>query len=512
MILRELLWGIECGVSAGSLDVEVLGVTADSRRVREGDVFVALVGRNSDGHDHVAEAAAAGAAAVVIMRRGHEVFRSGAPEKTTVVETGDTREILSLLANNFYGHPYRDMNLIGVTGTNGKTSVATMLSSVLTALGRKTGLISTIGTECGGEPIDVQRTTPTTPEAPELVEILALMRVRGADDAIMEVSSMGLKMKRVAAMEYAVGVFTNISPEHLDDHGTMEDYGSSKRMLFPLSRRIVVNADDPFAAQMLTAAEGKDVLRFGIHDKAAELRAENLLFSNDKVTFDLVWKSGAGDGERRREISLDIPGQFAVYNILAVVGVCLQLGLDFGEVADVIAGGNIRLDVPGRYELVQSEDGITAIVDYAHTARALENLLKTVKSNSAYGKLISVFGCGGDRDPTKREPMGEISGTLADLTIITSDNPRSEEPEGIIRAIESGMKKTPGKYRVEPDRRKAIAKAVATARPGDVLVVSGKGHEPYQILKDETIEFDDKKVIAEIFEGKGRESDEQESE
>ncbi|MDR1272891.1 MAG: UDP-N-acetylmuramoyl-L-alanyl-D-glutamate--2,6-diaminopimelate ligase [Clostridiales Family XIII bacterium] len=503
MKLADVLKGIDCNITAGSLDIDIAGIASDSRKVDRGYLFVALPGRNSDGHDYAEEAVALGAAAVAIMRKGHEVFRCGAPGQATVIETRNTKNILSLLANNFYGHPYRDTNLIGVTGTNGKTSVATMLSSVLSALGRKTGLISTIGTVFEGEELDVNRTTPTTPEAIELGEILDIMRRKGAKDVVMEVSSMGLKMKRVSAMEYAVGVFTNISPEHMDDHGTMEDYGDSKKMLFPLSRSVVVNADDPFATEMLSAAIGKKAIRFAILDVSADLTAENLLFSNDKVIFDLVLRDGrSGAEEYRRELSLDIPGQFAVYNILAVTGICLQLGIDIDEVANVIAGGQINLEVPGRYEIVMSGDGVTAIVDYAHTAGALENLLRTVRQNSSYGKIISVFGCGGDRDPSKRAPMGEISGGIADVTFITSDNPRSEEPEAIISMIEKGIKKTGGKYRVEPDRKKAITKAIAAARPGDVVVIAGKGHEPYQILKNRTIEFDDKKTVSEIFEGR----------
>jgi UDP-N-acetylmuramoyl-L-alanyl-D-glutamate--2,6-diaminopimelate ligase len=317
------------------------------------------------------------------------------------------------------------------------------------------------------------------------------MAEANVDDLIMEVSSMGLKTGRVNALTFDVGVFTNISPEHLDDHKTMDDYRASKLKLFPLSEYAVVNADDPFSSVIRNNARGK-VLGFAIKNKEESgLFAENIAYTGGGVSFDMVYGSGAA------RISLGTPGEFAVYNALAAAGAALELGVEFSRIAAALRE---KIDIPGRFEVIQSVGGVSAIVDYAHTTEALENLLTAVRGNPRYSRVISVFGCGGDRDPGKRAPMGRISGKLADYTVVTSDNPRTEDPLVIIDGIVEGIQTTDADYEVEPDRQKAIEKAIARATPGTAIVIAGKGHEDYQIIGRENIHFDDREVVRTIFE------------
>jgi UDP-N-acetylmuramoyl-L-alanyl-D-glutamate--2,6-diaminopimelate ligase len=494
---------------SGKTDIKITGINIDSRLVQPGDLFVAIPGVVSDGHDFVKDAAEKGAVAVMVTE-GRSVKFAG-----SVVSVADTRQVLSRLVNTFHGNPSETFNLIGVTGTNGKTSVATIIGHILKALGRKTGLISTIENYCGDEVIHIRRTTPTTPDSVELGQIMSLMAEKGVDDLIMEVSSMGLKMGRVSACAFDVGVFTNLSPEHLDDHGTMEDYAASKLMLFRMAPRAVVNLDDAFSAEILKACEGKDVIRYGIMDKeACDLYADRISFSDKEVFFDIVYRRREGEATEtdihdvhgylpalsKISVSLNIPGQFAVYNLLAAVGTCLMLGFDLPAMEHALEE---EIDISGRYEVIKS-GGVSAIIDYAHTPKALENLLDTVRLNPSYTGIICVFGCGGDRDDGRRIPMGEIAGRLADVTIITSDNPRTEDPLRIIAQVEEGLKKVEGKYKIEPDRGKAIRLALMAAKPGMAVVIAGKGHENYQILGHDTIHFDDKEIVLSVFEGGNR--------
>jgi len=326
---------------------------------------------------------------------------------------------------------------------------------------------------------------------------------------------MGLKTERVNACGFDVGVFTNLSPEHLDDHGTMEDYKASKLKLFEMSDRFVINADDSVSRDILRLHPESDTIRFGImNPDDCDLYADKLMYSNEGAKFDLVYRRRKEDDGlnmnvqghipalTRHSVSLSVPGQFAVYNILAAIGCCLQLGIELSRLVPLL-GEKLDIPVPGRYDVLRSKDGVTAIVDYAHTASALENLLNAVRTNKSYEHIISVFGCGGNRDDTKRAPMGKISGEYADRTIITSDNPRGEDPLAIIRMIEEGIRPTGAVYEIEADRRKAIERAIRMAEPGDVVVIAGKGHESYQIFKDETIHFDDKEAVMEVFAGRG---------
>jgi UDP-N-acetylmuramoyl-L-alanyl-D-glutamate--2,6-diaminopimelate ligase len=400
--------------------------------------------------------------------------------------------VLSLIVNRFHGEPSRRFRLIGVTGTNGKTSVATMINHILEMAGRRTGLLGTIGNYCAGEAMDVRRTTPTNPDCVELGEIMSRMADAGVDDLVMEATSMGLKAGRVSSCDFDVAVFTNLSPEHLDDHGSMEDYKASKLMLFDIAKSAVINADDPAAEEFAARARGP-VVRYsaGKTDvRGADVYADNIGYAAGGVSFDLVFRTpdAGGGGGRSCRVALDTPAEFAVYNALAAATACSLAGVSGEDIAAALNGG---IDSPGRYQIVSSDDGVTVIVDYAHTAQALENLLEAVGSNPAYGRIVSVFGCGGDRDPGKRAPMGGISGRLADYTIITSDNPRTEDPASIIKSIVVGIAGWGGAYEIEPDRASAIERAIMSAGPGDAVVISGKGHEDYQIIGREKIHLDD---------------------
>ncbi|MDR0357253.1 MAG: UDP-N-acetylmuramoyl-L-alanyl-D-glutamate--2,6-diaminopimelate ligase [Clostridiales Family XIII bacterium] len=511
MKIRELFANIEHELIRGDADAEIAGIRIDSRLADRGDMFVAVVGAKADGHDHIGEAVARGVAAVLTCKDISASSIDGSPG-VAIIRVADTREILSALVNEFHGRPSERFRLIGVTGTNGKTSVSAMIDGILRFAGHKTGLLGTIDNYCGGKALSVRRTTPTTPDCVELGEIMSQMAKEGADDLIMEVSSMGLKTGRVNALTFDVGVFTNISPEHLDDHGTMDDYRASKLRLFSLSDHAVINADDPFSLAIEENARG-DVLRYGIENrKESVLCAENISYEGDTVSFDMTYdrekdgsgadrgRSTSGVSVRAERIALDTPSRFAVYNALAAMGAALRSGVDFSLAAAALREG---VRIAGRFEIIRGPDGVTAIVDYAHTAEALKNLLMSVRANPSYARVVSVFGCGGDRDRGKREPMGRISGDLADFTIITSDNPRTEDPLEIIRAIESGARASGGEFATEPDRRKAIERAAASASAGTVIVVSGKGHEDYQILGDRKIHFDDREIVREAFDRRG---------
>jgi UDP-N-acetylmuramoyl-L-alanyl-D-glutamate--2,6-diaminopimelate ligase len=494
MIIKELFKNIEYEIIAGSADADVRGIAIDSRLVKQGDMFVATVGREADGHDYIPQAIAAGAASVLI-----EDTRAGdyAGYESTVVAVADTRAVLSKIVNRFHGDPSRKFRLIGITGTNGKTSTAALTNHILRSSGHRTGLLGTIENLCDGKAMDIKLTTPTTPDCVELGEIMKHMADAGVDDLIMEVSSMGLKMGRVSACDFDIGVFTNISPEHLDDHGNMEDYTESKLILFDIAKDSVINMDDPAGEDFARRARGK-VTSFGKDDVSRrDLYAENIEYSAEGVAFDMVYVPRGG-GETRHDmrgrVEIATPAEFAVYNALAAVGVCLCAGVGFYEAVSAL---NEKTDIAGRYQVMRSADGVTAIIDYAHTAKALENLLGAVRGNPAYSRLISVFGCGGDRDPGKRAPMGAISGRLADYTYITSDNPRTEDPLLIITQVESGMKSSGGAYEIVPDRAEAISRAILEAKPKDAVVIAGKGHEDYQIIGREKIHLDDREIAAE---------------
>ncbi len=461
--------------------VAITGISHDSRRVEPGHVFVALRGQRADGTAFVAQAIERGAAAVV--------SQEAAPEGTAVpwAQVSDARLALALLAVAVHGDPSRRMQVVGITGTNGKTTTAHLMASIFEAAGIRCGLLGTVAYRIGS---DVREATRTTPEATDVQALMAEMVERGCGACVMEVSSHALALRRVDGMTFAAAIFTNLTRDHLDFHADMEDYFQAKRRLFELLPRdqpAVINADDPRAASLIETS-GRTIT-YGIN-RPADVSPAPLSYSLQGLAFEVRTPRGP--------ISLrsSLVGRPNVYNILAAVATAVALDIP----TDAIERGIASLDaVPGRFQVVSSAaDDITVVVDYAHTDDALRNLLETARP-LATGRIITVFGCGGDRDRTKRPLMGVVAGRLSDVILITSDNPRSEDPARIIEEIQRGITpdtKKVGAQRVMVivDRHDAIEQAVQTAAPGDLVLVAGKGHEKYQVIGTETLPFDDVQV------------------
>jgi UDP-N-acetylmuramoyl-L-alanyl-D-glutamate--2,6-diaminopimelate ligase len=479
MLLAELVGGLDITNAKGEGNIEINGVAYDSRKVEEGNVFVCIDGMTTDGHDYAEEALKNGAAALIAQK---EIL---APEGVPVLRTEDTRKALAQVSDRFYGHPSGRFRLIGVTGTKGKTTTTFMIKAIQEAAGRKTGLIGTLGTKIGGREVHSERTTP---ESLELQMLFSQMAQEGVEDVAMEVSSQGLALQRVAACEFDTGVFTNLSRDHIGqkEHASMEEYLQAKCRLFKMCRRGLVNLDSEYAGKVMEEAEC-DVMTFGIREKA-DIRAYDIVKMPRHVEFSIAspWYGG--------RLRVNIPGGFSVYNALAAAGVSGLLGTS----REAVEAGLASVQVPGRAESVDTGRDFSVIIDYAHTPDSLENILATVRDYAA-GRVVCIFGCGGDRDRAKRPMMGAISGRLADYTVLTSDNPRTEEPDSILRQIEEGIKATGGKYTCIRDRREAIRHAIRGAGPGDVLVLAGKGHETYQIFHDRTICFDEREVVRELL-------------
>lgn len=479
MLFSDLIKGLNVLDLRGNIDIEIDGIAYDSRKAGKNYVFVCIDGTASDGHEFAGEALKNGASAYIVQR--DIKIETNAP----VLRTDDTRKALALVSDRFYGHLTNRFKLIGITGTKGKTTTAFMIKSILEASGRKVGLIGTLGTRIGDRVLHSERTTP---ESLDLQELFLQMVEEGVDDVVMEVSSQGLALERVCCCDFDTGVFTNLSRDHISarEHASMEEYLLAKCKLFKMCRRGLVNLDSEYAATVMRQAECP-VMTFGI-DSGADIRAENIEKLPNYVEFDMksLWY--------RERFRVNIPGRFSIYNALAAAGVCGLLGIPSGAVK----AGLERVQVPGRAESVDTGRDFSVIIDYAHTPDSLENILSTVK-DYASGAVISVFGCGGDRDRTKRPLMGAISGRIADYTVITSDNPRTEEPSAIIAEIEEGIRETGGAYRCITDRREAIRHALMTAGPRDVVVLAGKGHETYQTFGDRTIHFDEREIVWEIL-------------
>ncbi len=480
MLLKKLIEGLKVVSVKGNLDVEISNIAHDSRKARNGSLFVCIEGFKVDGHNYIPLAIENGASALLVQKEVE------VPENITVVRVEDTRYGLAHVADAFFEHPSGKFDLVGVTGTKGKTTTTYMIKSVLESAGQKVGLIGTIANRIGNEVIPTERTTP---ESYDLQALFSEMVEKNVASVVMEVSSQGLELHRVSCSEYKIGVFTNFSQDHIgpNEHSTMEEYFNAKMKLFNMTDIGLVNIDSSYGEEVLRRASCK-TYTYGI-EKEANIKATAIVLHPDSVEFTV--NTPWGD----EEIKVNIPGKFSVYNALAAIGTCCLMGIGF----DAIREGLRNVSVPGRAEVIETGKSFTVMTDYAHTPDSLENILSTVKG-FAQGRVVSVFGCGGDRDKTKRPLMGEISGKIADFTIITSDNPRTEEPAGILRDIEEGMKRTEGTYVTVIDRREAIKYAMQNARPGDVIVLAGKGHETYQIFKDKTIHFDEREVVQEILE------------
>ncbi|HHW02995.1 MAG TPA: UDP-N-acetylmuramoyl-L-alanyl-D-glutamate--2,6-diaminopimelate ligase [Thermoanaerobacterales bacterium] len=459
----------------GPADVNISSVEYDSRRVTEGSLFVAIKGFNADGHDFVPQAISGGAVAVI----GEQDLDL---PNITYIRVMNSRKALAQSCAWFYDYPSKKLGIIGVTGTNGKTTTTYLVKAMLDRAGYKTGVIGTIGNLVGDKVLRAERTTP---ESLELNRLFLDMVHQGVNYVAMEVSSHSLKLHRVDGIDFEVGIFTNLTQDHLDFHKTFEDYYESKKKLFDLSRKAVVNVDDESGRNLLQNID-IPAISYGI-DNDADLRAINVHISLDGVFYDVEVKG------KRFSVAYRVPGKFSVYNSLAALGTGISLGIPMDILIDAL--GKVT-GVPGRFEPVKMGQDFAVIVDYAHTPDGLENVLRTIKS-FVTGRIITVFGCGGDRDRRKRPVMGHIASRFSDYCIITSDNPRSEEPEAIIDEIEKGV--IGSNYEKIVDRREAIARAIEMAEKDDVVLIAGKGHEDYQVLKDKIIHFDDREVAAELL-------------
>ncbi|MBC8102594.1 MAG: UDP-N-acetylmuramoyl-L-alanyl-D-glutamate--2,6-diaminopimelate ligase [Cytophagales bacterium] len=470
----------------------VTGVEYDSRQVGPGSLFVAVSGEKFDGHAFVTQAVAAGAAAVVVQEG---LFGGPGPFPVPLMTVPDTRRALAPLACRFWDDPTSRLYLAGVTGTNGKTTTTLMIDSIARAAGDTTGTIGTLGATVADHALPGDRTTP---EAPDLQRLFAQMLGAGATSAAIEVASHALALGRTEGCLFDVGVFTNLTQDHLDFHGTMEIYRDAKGLLFTHHAEAaraagkdftaVLNADDRAAAFYAARTPASRTLTYGVESPAADIRPEGVTLAVDHIRFTARTPGGSVP------VRLGFGGTFNVANALAAIGYGTARGLS----PEIIAAGLADCPpVPGRFQPVRAGQDFAVLVDYAHTPDGLENVLRSARPLTT-GRLIVVFGCGGNRDRTKRPQMGRLARDLADIAIVTSDNPRREEPEAIIDEILTGMDGASGAavYR-ESDRRAAIALAVAAARPGDTVVVAGKGHENYQILGDQTIHFDDVEVASE---------------
>jgi len=467
-------------------DVEIRSIQYDSRRVQREDMFVAIRGTAADGHKFITQAIGNGAKVVVL--EDDSVLPDSYFMHTGVVKVvvENTRVALAKLAARYYRFPAEAMTMVGVTGTNGKTTTTHLIASILQAAGRKTGLVGTIEVQIGAERMPA---THTTPESLELQEMLARMAAADCSAAVMEVSSHALHQHRVDGVPFAAAVFTNLTQDHLDYHGTMEEYFKAKRVLFeklPPTSWAVVNADDPWGGRMAESTQAHR-LTFGT-GPSADLRAVDIALSMRGTSFSLLHR-----GEKMT-VESPLTGRFNVSNILAAFGTGIAL-----EVPPATITGAIRTmgAVRGRFEQITAPAGWSAVIDYAHTPDALEKALRAVQDvmeGGRRGRIITVFGCGGNRDRTKRPLMGAIASSLSDVVVVTSDNPRREEPEVIIDEIMAGVK--PGAdVRREPDRAAAIALALGMALSGDVVLVAGKGHEEYQVLGETKVPFSDRAVI-----------------
>lgn len=481
MNLKNILNGLDYELLQGNDDKEIEKINYDSRKVEKNDIFVCVKGYATDGHKY-AEKAISNGASVIVIQDDIEVN----DKFVTIVKCADTRKALAVMGANYYDNPSKKMKIIGITGTNGKTTTAFMIKDILESAGKKVGLIGTIANFVCGEKIHTERTTP---ESLELQELFAHMVDKGAEYCVMEVSSHSLALDRVYGIHFECSIFTNLTRDHLDFHKTFENYYAAKFKLFERSSIKLINIDDTYGMQVLKDCEkinSENLYSFSLKNDS-DYKAYDEVMGSRNIKFKLKL-------DKEEEFVIEIPGEYNIYNALGAIGVCYKLGIP----AESIKKGIEDTVVPGRCERVGKEYNLPyeIIIDYAHTPDGLENILTTAKAFTK-GKLIAIFGCGGDRDKVKRPQMGKIGIDIADLAIITSDNPRSEDPISIIEDIKAGLDKD--NYIIIENRYEAIKKAIELAEKDDVIVIAGKGHETYQILKDKTIHFDEREVVKDIL-------------
>ena len=455
---------------------------------QENGLFVAIKGFDVDGNDYIKSAIENGAVAVMTTPDVDKKLLREIADKVTIIVVPDTRLGLALASCNFYGNPSKKFKLVGITGTKGKTTTSFMTKAILEKQGYKVGLIGTIATYIGDKKLE--DSDRTTPESNKLQKIFYKMAKEECDVVVMEVSSQSLKLNRVAGCDFDIGVFTNFSEDHISpkEHPDMQDYFNSKLKLLKMCKVGFTNADDLMVAKVPKLLPECNITTYGI-DNYCNLLAKDITITNSYVDFKVKLET------RNERVKVCIPGRFSVYNALAAISIAKELKCSAENIKDAL----LEVRVPGRSELVNNKRELTIMIDYAHSPESLENILSAVKSYTR-GRVISVFGCGGDRDSGKRPIMGEISGRIADYTIITSDNPRTEDPQKIVDQIEEGIKKTKANYEVIVDRTQAIETAIKMANKKDIIVLAGKGHEPYQEINGVKHPFDERIIVNEIIE------------
>ncbi len=487
--LSEVLQGVETALPAGASSLQIRQVACDSRKTRPGALFFALHGAKADGNAFIQDALKRGAVAVA----SEESAPATNPAGVAWIQVREARKSLAITAANFLGHPANALQLVAVTGTNGKTTTTSVVDAILKTSGAKTGLFGTIAYHT---PLGDYPAPNTTPESVDLQGFFAEIRDAGGKYAVLEASSHSLAMDRLWGCHFQAAVFTNLTREHMDFHKTFEDYFAAKKRLFEgtgagAPEVAVLNADDEFGKQL--AGLAKKTVTYGL-ESDADITTKKFQLTFDGLTFTAHTPNG------KVHVVSRLVGRINVYNLLAAIGAAQALGLS----NDVIENGIRDLEsVSGRFQRIDLGQPFLVIVDYAHTDDALENLIRTARELNPKGRIITLFGCGGEKDRTKRPVMGEVTGRLSDLTILSSDNPRSEDPLKIISDIIVGLQKTAGKYLIEPDREKAIGMAMEEARSGDIVLLAGKGHENYQILADRTFEFDDREMARRALRERG---------
>ncbi len=485
MKVFELVKDFEYEVINGDLSREISTLVSDNRKLTKDCVFVCIEGANFDGHSVVNDAFKCNAAAVIVMKNVE------VPENinTAVIKVKDTREALALASAAYFSYPTKEIKVIGVTGTKGKTTTTYLIKSILENAGYKVGLIGTIETIIGDEHIPSKNTTP---ESYVLQETFRKMADNGIEVCVMEASSQGFLMKRTLGTEFEIGIFTNLEPDHIgpNEHDSFENYMECKSMLFRQCKAGILNADDEHLEGILKG-HTCEVFTYGMSENA-DYRASNVKLFEEKGVLGI---SFSVNGRINTDVAIDMPGKFSLYNALTAVSVCSYLGIKEDAIKSALKSAKVK----GRIEMVPVSDDFTLMIDYAHNAMALESLLTTLKEYES-GRLVCVFGCGGNRAKSRRFEMGEVSGRLADFTIITSDNPRFEEPLDIIADIVTGIEKTDGEYIKIPDRKEAIKYAIENGRKGDIIVLAGKGHEDYQEIKGVKYPMDERVLISEVLE------------
>lgn len=483
MKLAQLLERLEYEALTGSSDIEITSLINDSRKVEKGSVFVCITGAVSDGHAYVQEVYEKGAAAVIVEKDVEM------PEGLTVIRVSDTRYALALMSAAYFDYPAEKLKVIGITGTKGKTTTTYMVRSILEGVGHKVGLIGTIEAIIGDETIPANNTTP---ESYTIQQYFARMVKAGCDSVVMEVSSQGLMLHRTAGIPFEIGIFTNLGEDHIgpNEHKDFEDYKRCKGLLFKQCKTGIANVDDPWYEDVFKEATCKTET-FGFN-KNADLRAVNVEHISKPGYLGVKYHVA---GLMDFDVEIDIPGEFSVYNSLTAIAVCRHFQVPEGNIKSALKVAKVK----GRIEMVKVSDDFTLMIDYAHNAMSLESLLHTLRDYHPE-RIVTVFGCGGNRSKTRRYEMGEVAGRLSDFTIITSDNPRFEEPQAIIDDIIVGMERTDGAYISICDRKEAIKYAIANGKPGDVIILAGKGHETYQEIKGVKYDMDERVLIQEVLE------------